>query len=237
VLFFFLKFVAKIPSEIGVNIKPLLYNDIHHEYWTDVTIIMSNVEAFNLWTWKNCKETLLTLPGRLGFPTGKSLRFLDLEISLVDGSITDLTLKKPFDPKIEYIFFLLNQYAKAKEIPLTNDFISYKQISGGRVYSSVFESRAVKPIEKYLSGTPSVFETAAQQLHGTRAPIGDIAYTIMALPRVPYTYVIWVGDDEFPPRAKMFLDGSAESYLDAESHAHLASLATYRLLAIAKTMG
>ncbi len=197
---------------------------------------MEKIEGFDLWTWKNCKETLLTLPGRLGFPKSDTLRFLDLEVNLIDGSITDLTFKKPFDPKIEYIFFLLNQYAKGTETPITNDYIGYKQISGGRVYAAVFEGRAVKPIEKHLGGTPEVFEAAATHLHGTQVKVGDIAYTIPALPRVPYTYAIWKADDEFPARAKVFLDGSAASYLDAEAHAHLASLTTYRLLAIANTL-
>ncbi|MGD8531016.1 MAG: DUF3786 domain-containing protein, partial [Syntrophobacterales bacterium] len=179
---------------------------------------------------------LLTLPGRLGFPKGDSLRFLDLEVSLTDGKITDLTLNKPFDPKFEYIFFLLNQYAKGSETPITNEFISYKQISGGRVYAAVFEGRAVKPIEKQLGGSPEVFEAAAKRLQGTPAKVGDLAYTIPALPRVPYTYAIWRADDEFPARVKVFLDGSAASYLDAEAHAHLASLTTYRLLEIANTL-
>ncbi len=179
---------------------------------------------------------MLTLPGRLGFPKGDTLRFLDLEVNLADGSITDLTQNKSFDPKFEYIFFLLNQYAKAEETPLTKDYISYKQISGGRVYASVFEGRAVKPIEKHLSGTPEVFEEAAKRLNGTPATVGDLAYTIPGLPLVPYTYSIWKADDEFPARARIYLDGSAAAYLDAEAHAHLASLTTYRLLAVAKVL-
>ncbi|MFX1405097.1 MAG: DUF3786 domain-containing protein [Promethearchaeota archaeon] len=197
---------------------------------------MDEMKSFNLWTWDKCKETLLTLPGRLGFPRADTLRFLDLEVDLKDGSITDLTLQQPFDPKIEYIFFLLNQYAKAKETPLTNDYISYKSIPGGRVYNSVFEGRATKPIEKHLATVPTHFEAAAQRLNGTPASIGDVAYTIPALPRVPYTYALWQGDDEFPARVRVFLDGSAGDYLDAEAHAHLASLASYRLLAIVKTL-
>lgn len=197
---------------------------------------MADASQFDLWTWEKCKDTVRSLPGRLGFPKADKLRFLDLEISLEDGAVTDLTLNKPFDPKIEYIFFLLNQYSKAKEIPLTNDHISFKKISGGRVYASVFEGRAVKPIENHLADTPKLFEAAAKWLKGRPANVGDVAYTIPALPLVPYTYVLWRGNDEFPSRAKLFLDGSAGSYLDAESHTHLASLTTYRLLAIAKTL-
>ena len=197
---------------------------------------MVKMEGFDLWTWKNCKDVILTLPGRLGFPKGDRLRFLDLEVNLADGSITDLTQNQPFDPKFEYIFFLLNQYAKATEAPLTQELISYKQISGGRVYASVFEGRAVLPIEKHLSGALDKFQIAAERLNGTLSTVGDLSYAIPGLPMVPYTYTVWMGDDEFPPRFKIYLDSSAPLYLDAEAHAHLASLTTYRLLGIAKTL-
>jgi hypothetical protein len=198
---------------------------------------MAKMESFDLWTWEKCKDVLLTLPGRLGFPKSDSLQFLDLEVSLKDGSIKDLTFNKPFDPKIEYVFFLLHQYAKAEETPLTNSYISYKQISGGRVYAAVFEGRAVKPIEKHLAASPDVFQKAAERLKGVPAKVGDLAFTISGLPLVPYTYTIWKSDEEFPARAKIFLDGSAAAYLDAEAHAHLASLITYRLLTIARGPG
>ncbi|MFX1564726.1 MAG: DUF3786 domain-containing protein [Promethearchaeota archaeon] len=198
---------------------------------------MAKIGSFDRWTWEKCKDVLSTLPGRLGFPKSDTLQFLDLEVSLKDGSITDLTLGKSFDPKIEYVFFLLHQYAKAEETPLTHDYISYKQISGGRVYSAVFEGRAVKPIENLLASTPELFKMAAERLNGVSAKIGDLAFTIAGLPLVPYTYAIWESDEEFPARAKVFLDRSAAAYLDAEAHAHLASLVTYRLLAIARTLG
>lgn len=195
---------------------------------------MGAAGKFDLWTWENTKEKLLTLPGRLGFPKKRYLEFLDLVVNLKDGSIHDTTLKQPFDPKTEYVFFLLYRYADAKDIPLTGKLIAYKQIPGGRVYSSVFEGRVVKAIEKWLGSQPDLLEKAAKRLRGKALEAGDMAYTIPALPRVPYTYILWKADDEFPARVNVLLDSTASSYLDAEAHAHLASLTSLRLLAAAK---
>ena len=191
---------------------------------------------FDLWTWEKTKDIIRTLPGRLGFPKTDVLNILDLEVHLDDGHIIDTTLNQPFDPKIEYVFFLLHQYTKATEVPLTGELISYRQISGGRVYGAVFDGRVVKPIQKRLGSTPDLFEQAAKLLKGEPATVGDLAFTLLAFPRVPYTYALWKADDEFPARARVFLDGSAPSYLDAEAHAHLASLTTLRLLAISQTL-
>jgi hypothetical protein len=188
---------------------------------------------FDRWTWEKTKEVILTLPGRLGFPDTDVLRILDLEVHLGTGRIHDTTLNQPFDPKIEYIFFLLHQYAKAEEVPVTGELITYKQISGGRVYAPVFEGRVVKPIQKLLSANPDLFTKAAQKLGSKKGSVGDISYTLFALPCVPYTYALWSADDEFPARISVFLDSSAGSYLDAEAHAHLASLTTILLLTLA----
>ncbi|MFX0079606.1 MAG: DUF3786 domain-containing protein [Candidatus Hermodarchaeota archaeon] len=191
---------------------------------------------FDLWTWEKTKDIIRSLPGRLGFPKKDVLNFLDLEVHLNDGRIIDTTLDQPFDPRIEYVFFLLHQYSKATKVPLTGELISYRQISGGRVYGAVFDGRVVNPIQKRLGGSPDLFERAAKKLKGEPATVGDVSFTILALPQVPYTYAFWKADDEFPARARVFLDGSAPSYLDAEAHAHLASLTTMRLLAISQTL-
>lgn len=196
---------------------------------------MPEPTQFDLWTWEKTREIIRTLPGRLGFPKKDVLRFLDLEVHLDDGRIIDTTLNQPFDPRIEYIFFLLHQYSKATEVPLTGELISYRQISGGRVYGAVFDGRVVNPIQKRLGSSPGLFKKAAKLLKGEPATVGDLSFTILAFPQVPYTYALWKADNEFPARARVFLDGSAPLYLDAEAHAHLASLTTSRLLAISQT--
>ena len=197
---------------------------------------MSKPEAFNLWTWSRCQSTLRTLPGRLGFPKIDRLHMLDLEISLKDGTVTDTTLNRAFDPREEYIFFLLSKYAEAKPTPLTGKLISFRQVSGGRAYDPVFEGRVVQPVARHLGDRVDRFAKAAERVGGHAVSQGDKAYVISALPLVPLTYVLWKGDAEFPARAQVLLDGSVESYLDAEAITHLASITTSRLLTVASNL-
>jgi len=197
---------------------------------------MSKPEAFNLWTWSRCQSAILSLPGRLGFSKGDRLRVLDLDINLKNGSITDTTLNRPFDPREEYIFFLLSKYAEAKQVPLTGKLVSFRQIPGGRAYDPVFEGRVVAPVARHLGDKLDRFAKAAERLGGRPVAQGDKAYLINALPLVPLTYVLWKGDEEFPPRAQVLLDASAELYLDAEAITHLASITTSRLLTIGSSL-
>jgi hypothetical protein len=94
----------------------------------------------------------------------------------------------------------------------------------------------VLPIARHLGGNVDHFVKAAERLSGRPAPQGDKAYTINALPLVPLTYVLWKGDEEFPPRSQVLLDASVEAYLDAEAITHLASITTSRLLTVASSL-
>lgn len=194
---------------------------------------MKQPEVFDLWTWEKSKEVVKTLPGRLGFPPSDTLKVLDLEINLIDGTIQDTTKQQPFDPTTEYIFFLLSRYAAAKEVPLTGTPITFRNVSGGRAYAPVFEGRVVMPLLHHLGNEPETFTKAAKALGGQAIKLGDVAYNIPAFPLVPITYVLWLADSEFPARVKVFLDSTVGSFLDAEAITHLAALTTLRFLVVA----
>ncbi len=194
---------------------------------------MVEPESFDLWTWPKCKDKVLTLPGRLGFPKGKTLRFLGYEVNLVDGSVIDTIKDQRYETAPKFLLFLLAFYSRAKQVPLAGQLISFRHMSGGRVYDSVFEGRAVGPIVRKLGDKPDLFAHAAEALSGVPIERGDSAYVIPALPCTPLTYILWLGDDEFPARAQILMDGSVENYLDAEAISHLAEVTTKRLVTLA----
>jgi hypothetical protein len=194
---------------------------------------MTTPERFDLWSWPKRKDEVRTLPGRLGFPEGNTLQVLGFEMSLADGSVFDKIKNQQLEVAPDFLLFLLAFYSKAKAIPLTGQLISYRQIPGGRVYDPVFEGRAVGPIARKLGDKPDSFTRAAEALSGTRIENGDIGYVIPTLPFTPLTYVLWLGDEEFPARAQILMDGSMENYLDAEAVSHLAEVTSRRLVSIA----
>jgi len=194
---------------------------------------MATPGAYDLWSWDRCQAKISTLPGRLGFPEGKTLRFLGLEVNLEDGTVTDTIMGGKLDPPPEHLYFLLYRYAERREVPLTEKLVSFRQLPGGRLYAAVFEKRAVFPISRHLGDKPERFAIAAKYLGGQQMPQGDVAFRVLALPLVPLTYILWQATEEFPASAQVLMDSSVEKYFDAEPLTHLAALATSRLLTIA----
>ncbi|MDW7651195.1 MAG: DUF3786 domain-containing protein [Bacillota bacterium] len=119
---------------------------------------------------------------------------------------------------------LLHYLTQASGIELSKNWISFKELQGGGIYIEPFQHRAVIPFVKNFGARPTEFARAAEKLGGERAQHGDIAYIIPALPRVPILYILWQGDEEFPPNGTILFDNFANAYLHTEDYAFLAGM-------------
>ena len=190
-----------------------------------------------LWTWRNCKEAVKTLPGRLGFPSGDKLEFLGFELDTKNGSIKDSFTGKPVDVAqrtwrmaVNTIFYVLSAYSESPEKKPTGKLVSSKQFRGTRfTRRDTFGER--DRITKIFED-PSKLETAAKVLGGSKVefPYGDIAVNLDLLPFIPLTIVLTVDDGEFPADARLFYDETVENYLDAEQAYFLTSLTVSSLI-------
>jgi len=129
---------------------------------------------------------------------------------------------------------LLHYLCRASGVELAADWVSFKELQGGAIYIEPFRKRAVMPFAKNFGLLPADFARAAEKLGGRKANHGDISYIIPALPRVPLLYVLWLGDDEFPPNGNILFDRHASTYLHTEDYAVLCGLTVGALLAARK---
>jgi len=64
---------------------------------------------------------------------------------------------------------------------------------------------------------PTALRLAATRLGGADAALADAAVRLQPFPRIPLYYLLWVGDNEFPPRIEVLFDRSIEAYLPADA--------------------
>lgn len=125
---------------------------------------------------------------------------------------------------ITWKILALHYLVQASGKPLTNNFITYKELSGGSIYYEPFKKRAINPMIKFFGETPWKLAQIGEKFGGIKGNHGDCSITINLFPNVPITYVIWKGDDEFPPNATILFDETAGDYLHTEDYAIGASL-------------
>jgi hypothetical protein len=125
---------------------------------------------------------------------------------------------------------ILHYLAQARGTPPSDRMIAYKELPEGAVYFPTFFKRAIKPITDHFGSEPQRLPDYAAMLGGHRAPYGDVAVTISAFSQIPITFVLWRGDEEFPPEGNILFDSSIADYLTTEDINVLCEAIAWRLV-------
>lgn len=131
---------------------------------------------------------------------------------------------------------ILHYLNSAEGVPLKDQLISFKELPSGQIYINPFHGRAIRPLIKFFGERPEKFIKAGLALGGEKGDKGDVSVRINLFPRVPFLYVIWLGDDEFPASGNILLDASAPNYLPTEDYAVAGGMIVFELKKLADLM-
>ena len=125
---------------------------------------------------------------------------------------------------------LLHYLIRADGNPLTGRWVAYKDIPGGLLYAGVFARRVTDPLQRRFGMTAESFKETGIKSGGDPVAIGDASFILKAFPYVPLQYVLWEGDEEFPPSVQVLFDASVDHYLTLEDIVVLGQVMTGRLI-------
>jgi len=104
------------------------------------------------------------------------------------------------------LWYLIN----AKDIPLTGRLIKPENIRGGGLF---FRGSHVLPLDKLAKrygDEKEDFMKRGKELCAEVLHYGDTSLKLLPMPRIPVTLILWLKDEEFPPRAHLLLDSTCE---------------------------
>ncbi|GAF88898.1 unnamed protein product [marine sediment metagenome] len=157
---------------------------------------------------------------------------------MVNISWPDLIFSQDSDKeiKIKEKILILHYLNNVKKEDLTGELIAYQEIPSARFYLSSFNARSRDPFIAAFGENPDKLPVVAQELFAAQiASMGDVSITIQAFPKTPITFVIWRGDEEFPPNGTILFDSSIkDNLLSAEDISELVSMIVYPLIAKAR---
>jgi hypothetical protein len=125
---------------------------------------------------------------------------------------------------------LLHYLIRADGYPLTGKWVAYKDILGGLLYAGVFARRVTEPLQRRFGKSAQSFKETGIRSGGEPVEIGDASFILRAFPYVPLQYVLWEGDEEFPPSVQLLFDASVDHYLTLEDMVVLGQVTTGRLI-------
>lgn len=150
---------------------------------------------------------LVTYPGLVGFDARK-----------------DDELPLPFQAVLAYYFHIGDGTA------LTGQWVSFAELPDGRMYNQAFQGYSGDELVKVFGLDVESFKSTCEKCGGMATPIGDAAYILYALPRLPMLVNYWCGDEDFPSTCKILFDRSVSHYLPTDVCAILGSMLTRKLI-------
>lgn len=108
--------------------------------------------------------------------------------------------------------FIIHYLLIKKKIEVFNEWISEKDIPGGSSFFTVSHEIPTCLICKKFENDLLKFKQHCEALNGFSIDLADAAYCFKITPQVPVAVLYWVGDDDFPPQAKILFDKSIKIF-------------------------
>jgi hypothetical protein len=125
---------------------------------------------------------------------------------------------------------LLHYLITASGAPPSGRMITFKQVPGGTFYYPAFVRRTTHLLIKGFADRLESWIEAADRLGWGRIPFGDAAVEVAALPKVLVIYILWKGDEEFPPEGNVLFDENITQYLPVEDIAVLCNMIAVKMI-------
>lgn len=117
------------------------------------------------------------------------------------------------DPQLELVVLLYLSHV-VKLPSLRGDFVTVADLKEAQYFKGPHQLPLEHLVERFGHDV-SGFRQAALALGGEPLELADVAYAFKPLPRVNLYYLLWLGDEEFPPLFKVLFDRSIESCFSA----------------------
>lgn len=104
--------------------------------------------------------------------------------------------------------------AASRGVGRTGRLVKPTSIKGGHhFFTRGTHKLPLEDLARRYGSSADEFINRGQALGGSVADYADAAVELYPAPGVPVVMVLWLGDDEFPPRADLLFDSSAEYQL------------------------
>ncbi len=138
----------------------------------------------------------------------------DFSIDLMGNISTDLHMH----PWV--LFPILSYFINCKGTPVSEDWVPFRELKGGKKWHPLFEQRCLKPLKKIADAYTDLFEDMIHIFSGKRVEShyqADISLVLYPLPKVPILISYWKPEDGLESDLNIFFDSSAEENLNIES--------------------
>lgn len=127
---------------------------------------------------------------------------------------TILRLEQPGEPvSVEMGVAVLAYLLGAKDIPLSGEWVSEKDLPGGEMFFRGPHNIPANLVAQRFGSDLQAFCRASEMLKGSALGHADASYLFRVFPRVPVEVLFWAADEEFGAHAQLLFDRTISAHL------------------------
>ncbi len=114
----------------------------------------------------------------------------------------------------------LDYVIRGKGIPPSGNWVSFRELSGGRAQYPLFEKRCEEPMKRMADGSTELFDDMVHVFDGKQVERGfqsDVSVVLHFLPKVPAMVCYWSPEDGMASSLNVFFDETADRNLSIGS--------------------
>lgn len=131
--------------------------------------------------------------------------------------------------KIIVLRFLIS----GQSVKSTGKYLTYREVPWGEVYFRQFEGRCLTRLKFAFGFKLNQFEVAMEKLGAEKIFMGDAAYEFEFINGLHVRFILWAGDDEFPPSSQILFEDNFPYAYQAEDLAVVGDISITTLKALA----
>ena len=146
-----------------------------------------------------------------------TISYPEFEIHCIDKSDKDAVLCNDIHAKI----LMLRYFSEGDYMKAAGDLSSYRDLPWGEVYYRQFYGRCIMRLAKTYGNRQDVFKRLMEKLAGRRQKYGEVSYEFEVFRELKLCFILWSGDEEFPPSAQILFSDNFPMAFAAEDVAYL----------------
>ena len=128
----------------------------------------------------------------------------------------------------ERILFLRYLLDGRKAQPL-GQYLTYREFPWGEVYLQQFTGRCIKRFAFSYGSCPEKLEKIMARLPARPCPQSDAGWDVELMPGLTIRFLLWLGDEEFPPNGQILFSDNFRYAFTAEDLANAGDIVLTRM--------
>ena len=186
------------------------------------------------------------ISGRTGIPFDRESSSFELRLMGVTYRISwpDYEVKHldredlgyyPLENAANARILVLRYLTEGASAPATGKFLTYREVPWGEVYFKQFQGRCIFRLAFGFGGKLEKFREVMERIGARSISHGDAGYEFEFMNGLQLQFMIWAGDEEFPPSAQiLFSDNFPVAFVQGEDMAVVGDVSIGMLKALSR---